>query len=449
MIETKQRQYEELAARLLKTARGEIVVGLRFLDTALFRLKDHPGQTDSFAVDGEKICYNIAHVFRRAEEEREGLTRDILHMTMHCLFAHLFRGGRVDPLRYDLACDIAAENIINELELPFLTCKRQYHQDQMIETLRKKIYVLTAEKIYRFLLEEPYSPEELEAIAQDFCADDHSGWYQQDFSESTDKADPDFGELGNKLLKDFPSSAQWLDSGRVIAMDLELFSKEWGTKAGDLRRTLALLQKKTASFRDFLLRFADKRETLRVNDEEFDYIFYTYGLSLYQNMPLIEPLEYKEEKKIGEFVIAIDTSASISLSTARNFLNYIWNIFSEKTVFSSAFHLLLLQCDTEIRYEKLFRGKEEMTAALEKTEWLGGGGTDFRPVFRRVNELIDKDFFNDLRGLLFLSDGFGTFPLEKPAYDTAFILIEAAEQTPSLPSWAMKVVVDEKEVTIR
>ena len=71
MIETKQRQYEELAARLLKTARGEIVVGLRFLDTALFRLKDHPGQTDSFAVDGEKICYNIAHVFRRAGEESD------------------------------------------------------------------------------------------------------------------------------------------------------------------------------------------------------------------------------------------------------------------------------------------------------------------------------------------------------------------------------------------
>ena len=165
-------------------------------------------------------------------------------------------------------------------------------------------------------------------------------------------------------------------------------------------------------------------------------------------MPLIEPLEYKEEKKIGEFVIAIDTSASISVSTARHFLNYIWNILSEKTAFSSSFRLLLLQCDSEIRYEKLFCGKEEMMTALERMSWIGGGGTDFRPVFRRINELLNEEYFSDLRGLLFLSDGFGTFPLEKPAYDSAFILLETTGQTPSLPPWAMKVVVDEKEVSV-
>ena len=30
---------------------------------------------------------------------------------------------------------------------------------------------------------------------------------------------------------------------------------------------------------------------MKINDDEFDYIFYTYGLKLYEKMPLIEPLE--------------------------------------------------------------------------------------------------------------------------------------------------------------
>lgn len=51
-------------------------------------------------------------------------------------------------------------------------------------------------------------------------------------------------------------------------------------------------------------------EDMQVNDDEFDYIYYTYGLAAYGNMPLVEPLEYKDAKKIKEFVIAIDTSAS-------------------------------------------------------------------------------------------------------------------------------------------
>ena len=89
-----------------------------------------------------------------------------------------------------------------------------------------------------------------------------------------------------------------------------------------------------------------------------------------------------------------------------------------------------------------------MMTALERMSWIGGGGTDFRPVFRRINELLNEEYFSDLRGLLFLSDGFGTFPLEKPAYDSAFILLETTGQTPSLPPWAMKVVVDEKEVSV-
>ena len=61
-------------------------------------------------------------------------------------------------------------------------------------------------------------------------------------------------------------------------------------------------------YREFLRQFAVPGEVMRLSDDEFDYVYYTYGLKLYGRMPLIEPLEYREERRIREFVIVIDTS---------------------------------------------------------------------------------------------------------------------------------------------
>ena len=70
--------------------------------------------------------------------------------------------------------------------------------------------------------------------------------------------------------------------------------------------------KSRRSYRDFLQKFAVLHEELHADPEEFDLSYYTYGLSVYGNLPLIEPLESREVKKIREFVIVIDTSYSTS-----------------------------------------------------------------------------------------------------------------------------------------
>lgn len=72
-------------------------------------------------------------------------------------------------------------------------------------------------------------------------------------------------------------------------------------------------------YRAFLRRFAVPREVMAVDGDAFDYIFYTYGLQLYGNMPLVEPPETKEEKRIEDFVIAVDTSMSTSGALVREF----------------------------------------------------------------------------------------------------------------------------------
>lgn len=72
---------------------------------------------------------------------------------------------------------------------------------------------------------------------------------------------------------------------------------------------------------------------MKTNEDEFDYIFYTYGLQLYQNIPLIEPLEYKETKAIKEFIIAIDTSGSTSGEIVQNFVQKTYNILKSTESF--------------------------------------------------------------------------------------------------------------------
>ena len=52
-----------------------------------------------------------------------------------------------------------------------------------------------------------------------------------------------------------------------------------------------MLNHEKCDYAEFLNKFMVMGETMQINDDEFDYIFYTYGLQLYKNMPLIEPLE--------------------------------------------------------------------------------------------------------------------------------------------------------------
>ena len=53
-------------------------------------------------------------------------------------------------------------------------------------------------------------------------------------------------------------------------------------------------------------KFSVLREEVSVDPDSFDYIFYSYGLSMYGNMPAIEPQEWKEVKKVEDFAIVID-----------------------------------------------------------------------------------------------------------------------------------------------
>ena len=77
----------------------------------------------------------------------------------------------------------------------------------------------------------------------------------------------------------------------------------------------------------------------------------------------------------------------------------------------------------------------------------GLGGTDFRPLFSYVNSLVDSDEFENLKGLIYFTDGFGVFPAKKPPYDAAFVFIDDENgNNYNIPSWAIKLVLRKDEI---
>ena len=442
----------ELARDTLKLARNTLLVNLRFLDMALSRFNFVPVD-GSIAVDGAHIYYDPLWVLRRYKQEKQVIVRDYLHMVFHCVFHHAFVDTLLDTNAWDLACDIAVENAINELDLPCVRASRQASQYAFMEIIRRDVKQLTAEKIYHYLRERAFPPQEITILHQNFAADDHSLWYLPPESTSGGDGEPDehTKQLKRTVRPDSLSRAEleqvWSDIARRMQTELEAFAgKRQGSEPGGLSQSLSAVTREKYDYADFLRRFAVLGEAMKVNDDEFDYIFYTYGMKLYGNMPLIEPLEYKEVKRIREFVVAIDTSGSVSGELVQKFVQKTYNILKQQESFFTKINLHIIQCDAAIQEDVKITSQEEFDAYLNTMQLRGFGGTDFRPVFDYVEQLRQAGEFSNLKGLIYFTDGYGAFPAYQPDYHTAFVFIDDEYNNPDVPVWAIKLVLQKDEI---
>ena len=216
--------------------------------------------------------------------------------------------------------------------------------------------------------------------------------------------------------------------------------------AGNMLQNLRSVNREKYDYTAFLKKFAVLGETMKVNEDEFDYIYYTYGLEHYDNMPLIEPLEYKEVKRIKEFVIAIDTSGSVIGDEVQMFLQKAYNILMQEDSYFSRVNIHIIQCDAEIQEDVVITKRDEFEAYLRSMKIHGLGGTDFRPVFRYVDQLIEEKRFRNLKGLIYFTDGYGTFPERKPPYTTAFLFVKDGYEIPEVPAWAIRLVLQHEDI---
>lgn len=446
----KQQKIDRLAREVLLLARNTLLVNLRFLDAALSQFTLVPGPWP-LAVDGAHIFYDAPAVLRVYRQEKERSVRNYLHMVLHCVFRHSFVDKLVDHDCWDLACDMAVEAVITELDIRAAAAACQSRQGTVLEQLREQVKDLTAEKLYRHLLDRRPAPEEFLQLQALFYADDHTLWYlppeqQAALTGQTALEDGPSGGTGPQSRAGEALVRRWKELSERMQTDLETFSRQRGDTAGGLVQNLRAVNRERYDYAAFLRKFAVLGEAMQVNDDEFDNIFYTYGLKLYDNMPLIEPLEYKEVKRIREFVIAIDTSGSVSGELVQKFIQKTYNILKQEESFFKKINLHILQCDAEIQEDAKITNQEEFDRYLQTMQLRGFGGTDFRPVFSHVEELRRSREFVNLKGLLYFTDGYGVFPEKKPDYSTAFVFVNERYEIPEVPPWAIRLVLEPEEI---
>lgn len=193
-------------------------------------------------------------------------------------------------------------------------------------------------------------------------------------------------------------------------------------------------------------KFAVMTETMKINTDEFDYIFYTLGLNLYGKLPLIEPLEYRDDKRVKELAIAIDTSGSVQGKKVRAFLKKTYNMLKETESYRNRVNIHIIQCDAAVQRDTKINEVCEIESLFSDFRLSGGGGTDFRPVFQYVEKLIEDKEFRNLKGLIYFTDGYGNFPERKPPYETAFVFVDEGYNNYDVPPWAIKLILEPKDL---
>ena len=410
-------------------AHDDILMHLRFFDAALAQLHvEERGGTGCLATDGQTLFYDPVYVLKLYRERPQYVSRVYLHMLLHCIFSHSFQYDRLEGELWDLAADIAVENVILDMGPGGAALEQDGEAAGKLKVLREDIGPLTAERIYRYFRKNPPTQGERRELTRLFFRDVHSLWKPAQQLELTRE--------------------QWKKISERVRAELKTFTR--GKAGAETReKNLEEAVRERCDYSQILRRFAVTGEDLAVSDDEFDYIYYTYGLTRYGNLPLIEPLEYRETKKVREFVIAIDTSASCRGPVVRAFLRKTFSILKSSENFFHKINVHIIQCDSEVQSDTRITCQEDFETFLRYGKLSGFGATDFRPVFEYVEQLQEQGELERLRGLIYFTDGYGIYPERMPDYDVIFAFLDEDENRGPVPPWSMKVILESDELEDR
>ena len=422
-------QLDTVGMDILLASRNELYLNLPYLDVVLCGLEFQPDSrvTLSVATDGQTLYYNGSFLAERYLRGRVLCNRAYLHVLLHCMLRHLAKKYDKVPELWDLACDVAVESILDELHYPCLELGPVPAKQKFYGQCRTEMPVLTAEGIYRHLQKQSYTEYQLAQLQRAFLVDDHGLW-----------APPEREQKERAQQQD----DQWRDRSEKTRTAMETVLAGQATGGQAVLEQVKVATRDDVDYRAFLRRFAVPREVMAVDGDGFDYSYYTYGLRLYGNMPLVEHPETREEKRIEDFVIAVDTSMSTNGDLVRQFLACTYAILRSTETFTRKVNIYIIQCDNQVRKETVIEDLEGLRRYMENFELSGGSATDFRPVFQRVRELQSEGAFTSLRGLIYFTDGMGIYPQKRPPYDVAFVLLEEPPISVKMPPWAIRLVLD-------
>jgi len=425
----------EVARSKMIKARTELVLDHPFFATLALRLdmREDPGCRSAWS-DGRVLAYNPAYIESMPLARIKGLQ---CHEVLHLACCHHTRRGGRDERLWNMACDYAINPVLLDagLELP-----AGYLDDP---DLRGR----SADSIYASLVERE---EKARAEAEGQGEEESESAEGAAGATRAGEEDPGDGASGRAETEDEPESAALGDDGEgageagesseneggdadpgmsgevrdasdgggdggnpgqeeswreALAQALGK-SDECGELPGSLARLLGRLVAPPLDWRGLLRRFVEEAARndfswLRPNRRRLHDGLYLPGL---------------ENQELAEVAVAVDVSGSVTQAELDRFASELSALLEEFDT-----KLTVFTCDAALtREERLSRW--DLPLDFQPT---GGGGTDFRPPFARLDEdgacpacLI---YFSDMEC--------ARFP-EEPAYPVLWVTANAAHAAP-------------------
>lgn len=329
----------------------------------------------TFGTDGQKMLYNHSFAMSLSLEETKFV---ICHEVGHCAFIHISdkRRGSRDKKKWNNAADFVTNGeLINQGigKMP-QGGLHDHNFDNM-----------SVEEVYDQL------PNPI-----DNTFDFHI--YGSDESESHDKKKEERGLGGNKGEK------KKVDWGK-ICINGTILKRQQGWESNSITEEIESNMYPKLDWRDLLQRFVAKKVSSFYDWTRPNQNYIQHGIYI----PSLRPDKF-------ELLVGIDTSGSITKEELGQFLSEIKSIFYQ---WEKQLKLTLIVCDAEVH------NTYEITNNFPDVELKGRGGTDFRPVFKWIEENKEERSI-----LIFFSDGWGSYPDDSPPYETMWIMVKDYNEPP-------------------
>ncbi len=423
-----------LSNEMLGLCRDALLTSIKFTNRPLAQLPHRIQMERSGCMtDGREALFSPAFVLNSFNNGRQIITRAYLHMIVHCLLRHPFPTREVDPLTWTVACDLAVGCIIGQLECDAINYADE-ERDRAIAAWEQRVDQRTASAFYALLEREGLSQEELAKIEVTIGMDSHELWFS-----TLEGLEPEQSQEQQEVQQQLEQ--RWEEVASATDMDMQ---REEDAAPSALTSQLRNAHASTMSLEELLQVYAAPHESMTLSDDEFDYVYYSYGLRELGGIALVEPLEYRETPQLRDFCIAIDTSGSCSGPLVQAFAAKACGMLLGSSSIGEMTRIWMVQCDSRVQDKRLLRTREDVAAYLGNLELKGFGGTDFRPVFELMDQMIDDGTVPKWEALIYFTDGQGSFPDQAPPWDSAFVFVDEAGDC---PAWATRAVTYSDELT--
>ncbi len=337
-------------SKKIQSARTALVLEQPFFGVLALRLKVIESDAfDTMATDGVMLGYNPAFVEKLNHDELKGL---IAHEVMHCACGHPWREGARNHDKWNRAADYAINSVLTNagFRLPAGGLRDPQYDGK------------SAEWIYDRLPEDKGGGGGNGGTGK-----------RPPLPGETMPAPSDADQQGH-------GEADWQAAVAQAAKAAEMMGK----LPGSLKRFAAEAVKPKVDWKSALRRFV---QTSATSD-------YTWQLPSRRFMSMGLYLPTMRSDEIGPIMVVIDTSGSIDSVTLGQFWAEVCSIQQE----TRPRRVHVVYADAKVHRHDVFEKDEHM-----ECNYVGGGGTDFRPALAEIDGIEEKPVC-----VVYLTDGVGT-----------------------------------------